>query len=95
MKDVTHVSDIQHEVEADYLAGGNVFDFNVPPTVRRRIELELLTFGEVRVSLSPEFGRTEYDLREALDIVLDAVATLREMIREVRNEEDERDMNKR
>lgn len=73
----------------------NVFDFYAPPTVRKSIEVQQMSFGEVCLMLSPEFGRNEYDLREALDMLLDAVENVRGMIIDVRNEEMQRDMNER
>ena len=95
MKDVARSGDIQSQVEADYMAADNVFDFHTPPRVERRVELELMTYGNVVVALSPEFDQTSHDLRKALDILLDGVESMRNMIRQTENEEMEREMNRR
>ncbi|HKS76811.1 MAG TPA: hypothetical protein VJQ82_26585, partial [Terriglobales bacterium] len=65
----------------------NVFDLYTPPTVRKSIEVQVMSFGDVQLQFSPEFGRNEYDLQEALDALLDAVETLRGVISDVREEE--------
>jgi len=91
MKDVINVSSIQKEIEADYLRGldgsndSNVLDFFLrEERAIHTVEVERTNFNAVRLVLSPEIKRTEEDLKEVVEMLVEAICMVREMIGDVR-----------